>query len=435
LTRLAAAVGSVWRNRRRRAVLVQALLLVAVAVLVAGLTAATAANLHKRGIVGGFGFLTREAGFGLGEGLPLPLPTWPMVALWLAVVAGLAGALAGTAWLRGQRPGIGTLVLAGVLAVPIGAALGIMPPFVAFDPQHTLGLALVTGFANTLKVAVAAIVLASAIGLAVGMARLAPNPLLRAWGALYVEVFRNVPLLIQVFFWYFGVLRALPNIRQSLALPAGAFLNNRGLFLPAPHATAATLPVALAVAAGVALAWGLPIRRVALRIAVPVLAGLVAAAWAGVPLGLSQPALRGFNFVDAWVLSPEYIALLLGLSIYAGAFIAEIVRSGIAGVPRGQIEAARALGLGPAQMLRLVVLPQALRIMRPPLITQFVAQVKDSSLGVAIAYPELISVGSTVINQTGQVIEMLTVLIAVYMTLNLALAWAMSRRGAAGAEP
>ncbi len=327
--------------------------------------------------------------------------------------------------LRRRRPSLAILPLALLVAPLLLTAVGFDLPVASFDPQHTLLFALLTGFANTLKVAAAAIVLASAIGLVVGLMRLSPNLLLRGWAMAYVETFRNIPLLIQVFFWYFGVLRALPNIRQSLALPGGVFLNNRGLFLPEPLATTATAPICLALVAAALLLW-FSRSRPALAIAtvLPLLAGLAF----GAPVAWSFPALRGFSFAGGMVLTPEFFALLLALSIYAGAFIAEIVRSGIAAVAIGQVDAARALGLKPSQAMRLVVLPQALRVMRPPLISQFAAQVKDSSLGVAIAYPELISVSNTVINQTGQVIEMLSVLMVVYMTLNLAMAAAMGRR-------
>jgi len=417
-------IASHWHNRRRRALLLQLLLLALLAGVLALTISITADNLRRRGIVGGFGFLARAADFGLGE--TPSLPTLRTLGLWGATAAAVALLGAMVALLRGRWPSLAILPVALLVAPLLLTAAGFDLPVASFDPQHSLLFALLTGFANTLKVAAAAIVLASVIGLVVGLLRLSPNLLLRGWAMAYVETFRNIPLLIQVFFWYFGVLRALPNIRQSLAVPGGAFLNNRGLFLPEPMATSGTAPVALAlVAAGLLLWFGhkrLPC--LALAAMLPVLAGLAF----GAPVAWSFPALRGFSFAGGMVVTPEFFALLLALSIYAGAFIAEIVRSGIAGVSIGQSDAARALGLKPSQAMRLVVLPQALRVMRPPLISQFAAQVKDSSLGVAIAYPELISVSNTVINQTGQVIEMLSILVVVYMTLNLAIAAAMGRR-------
>jgi general L-amino acid transport system permease protein len=414
-------IASNWHNRRRRALLLQLLLLALLAGALALMAIVTAENLRRRGIVGGFAFLTRTADFGLGE--TPPLPTLRTIGLWGATAAAVAALIA---VLRRRQPSLAMLLLALLVAPLLLTAAGFNLSAASFDPQHSLLFALLTGFANTLKVAATAIVLASVIGLLVGLMRLSPNLLLRGWAIAYVETFRNIPLLIQVFFWYFGVLRALPNIRQSLAVPGGIFLNNRGLFLPEPMATSGTAPVSLALIAAVLLLWYSRKRPlwIAVAAALPLIAGLLF----GAPLAWSFPALRGFNFAGGMVLTPEFFALVLALSIYSGAFTAEIVRSGVAAISAGQRDAARALGLKPSQAMRLVVLPQALRVMRPPLISQFAAQVKDSSLGVAIAYPELISVSNTVINQTGQVIEMLFVLVVVYMTLNLAMAAAIGRR-------
>ena len=395
---------------------------------------ATADNLRQRGITAGFAFLSREADFGLGEALPLP--NLRTLALYAATSLAVAALGAGVALARRRRPGRVLLPLSLAAAPLLLATLGVALPFATFDPQHTLLFALATGFANTVKVAAAAILLASVVGAAVGLARLSPNLLLRGWAMAYVEMFRNVPLLIQVFFWYFGVLRALPNIRQSLQLPGGAFLSNRGLVLPEPMATAGTLPVCFAVIVAGWLLWARPGRPASALWWLPAAAlPVLAAGLFGTPVTMSLPSLRGFGFAGGMVLTPEYTALLLALSLYSAAFIAEIVRSGVAAVPAGQREAAYALGLKPGRTMRLVVLPQALRVMMPPLISQFVAQVKDSSLGVAIAYPELISVSNTVINQTGQVIEMLGVLIVVYMTLNLAVAALLGRPDVRGEAP
>jgi general L-amino acid transport system permease protein len=250
---------------------------------------------------------------------------------------------------------------------------------------------------------------------------------------VYVEVIRNLPLLLQLMFWYFAVLKNLPGPRQSLALPAGATLNVRGLYLPAPVPEPGFGVVlwALLIAIAISIAVQIWARRrqmatgqrfpvlwtaLGLIVGLPLLAYLAT----GMPLAFEYPEFKGFNFQGGMVIQPEFMALLLGLSIYTASFIAEIVRAGILGVSTGQKEAARALGLTNGQMLRLVVIPQASRIIIPPLTSQYLNLTKNSSLAVAIGYPDFVSVFTgTVLNQTGQAIEVIFLTMAVFLTLSL----------------
>ena len=244
---------------------------------------------------------------------------------------------------------------------------------------------------------------------------------------------RNIPLLLQLFVWYFALIPQLPRPRESWHLPAGAILNNRGLSVPAPvwQPGAGTVLGALIVGFLAALlirTWAakrwretgqrFPVGWTTLGLVVGL--PLVAAAFAGFPVTFEYPVLQGFNYHGGFVVLPEFIALLLGLVFYTGGFIAEIVRAGIQGVSKGQKEAARALGLTNGQMLKLVVIPQAMRIITPPLTSNYLNLTKNSSLGVAIAYPDLVSVfAGTVLNQTGQAVEVILVTMAVYLTLSL----------------
>jgi general L-amino acid transport system permease protein len=246
-------------------------------------------------------------------------------------------------------------------------------------------------------------------------------------------VVRNLPLLLQLFFWYFAVLKTLPGPRQSHALPGGAYLNVRGLYLPAPVAEPGFGAVMLALGGGVLLAallwrWARQ-RQVETGRAVPVLMPMLLIVVAlplatffaqGSPLGIEYPELKGFNFQGGIAVLPELMALLLGLSIYTASFIAEIVRAGILGVPKGQTEAAQAIGLNRGQTLRLVVIPQAARIIIPPLTSQYLNLTKNSSLAVAIGYPDFVSVFTgTVLNQTGQAVEVILMTMGVFLTLSL----------------
>jgi general L-amino acid transport system permease protein len=271
----------------------------------------TVANLEERRIASGFGFLGREAGFEIGQSF-----------------------------------------------------------FLQYSAADSYLKALVVGLVNTLAVAVIGIVLATGLGAAIGLARLSPNLLVRGLATAYVEFLRNVPLLVQLFFWYALIAETLPGPREALNPLPGVFLSNRGIFLPTLSST---------------------------------------------------PALEGFNFSGGMAITPEFAALLVGLGTYTAAFIAEIVRAGILAVERGQLDAADALGLSSFQKMFLVVLPQALRVIVPPLTSQYLNLTKNSSLAVAIGYPDLVSIANTTMNQTGQAIEGVAVIMGVYLSISLSI--------------
>ncbi len=294
----------------------QAALALAIALGLGWLVSNAAANLEARGIASGFAFLAREAGFEIGE-----------------------------------------------------------TTLIAYSAAESYGRALAVGLANTMRVALAGIVLATLLGVLVGVCRLQPNFLLRSLAAAYVEFLRNVPLLVQLFFWYVLITESLPAPRQALEPLPGVFLCNRGIFFPTPE---------------------------------------------------GAPVLEGFNFAGGGALTPEFAALLTGLATYTAAFLAEIVRAGVLAVRRGQVEAAQALGLARRAMLRHVILPQALRLMVPPAASQYLNLVKNSSLAVAIGYPDLVSVANTAINQTGQAIEGIAIIMAAYLTASLAISALMN---------
>ena len=313
------------------------------------------------------------------------------------------------------------------------AGFDISQTLIPFDAAATYGRAFWVGLANTLLVSVIGIFFATVVGFVMGIARLSSNWLIARLATVYVEIVRNVPLLLQLFVWYFALLPQLPGPRQSVLLPGGAVLNNRGLSLPAPMAQPGAGLVIAAFLVGLVAAIGLRIlamrrwrqtgervallwRALGLVIGLP----LIAAAATGFPVSFEYPELRGFNYGGGIVVLPEFMALLAGLVFYTGAFIAEIVRAGIQGVSKGQKEAARSLGLTNGQMLKLVVIPQAMRIIIPPLTSNYLNLTKNSSLGVAIAYPDLVSVfAGTVLNQTGQAIEVIAITMLVYLTLSL----------------
>lgn len=264
------------------------------------------------------------------------------------------------------------------LARPAG--FDISQSLISYEPSASYFHVFIVALLNTVLVTALSAVLATILGFVIGLARLSSNGLVAAIGGLYVEAVRNVPLLLQFLFWYFAILQPLPGPRGSLSLGDAVFLNNRGLFLP----------------------W-LEFADGALR--------------------LSVPHLQGFNFTGGISLSPELFALTLGLTIYSAAFIAEIVRGGIQAIPRGQIEAARALGLRRGQIARLVQIPLSLRAIVPPLGAYYVILLKNSSLGAAIAYPDLMHVfAGTALNQTGQPVEVMLITLATYLALGLTLA-------------
>jgi general L-amino acid transport system permease protein len=313
------------------------------------------------------------------------------------------------------------------------AGFSINQTLIPFTESDTYGRVFVVGVLNTLLVAVIGIVLATVLGFMVGIARLSSNWLLQRLAGGYVELIRNLPLLFQILFWYLAVLGALPAPRQSFSLFGEVFINNRGLFIPRPlyddgfvwvfatfvvgvlasiavrvwarrrqYATGAQFPVLWTV---LALVIGLP---------------LVALLATGVPISFEAPALRGFNFAGGIRVIPEFVALLIALVTYTAAFIAEIVRAGILAVSRGQTEAAYSLGVRPGLTLRLIVIPQALRVIIPPLTSQYLNLTKNSSLAVGIGYPDLFAVfAGTTLNQTGQAIEIIAMTMMVYLAISL----------------
>jgi general L-amino acid transport system permease protein len=313
------------------------------------------------------------------------------------------------------------------------AGFGVNQSLIPYNEADSYGRVFLVGLVNTLLVAGIGIVLATILGFAIGIARLSPNWLVARLAGGYVELIRNLPLLFQILFWYLAVLGTLPGPRQSLSLGGAIFLNNRGLILPAPVMHRGGGLVVGAFVFGVLVIIALSYRArarqartgqhfrllwpaVALTIGLPLIVLLAA----GIPIGMEFPELRGFNFVGGIRLIPEFIALLLALAIYTAAFVAEIVRAGILAVPRGQTEAALALGLHRGLTLRLVIVPQALRVVVPPLTNQYLNLTKNSSLAIAIGYPDLFAVfAGTTLNQTGQAIEIIGITMAVYLSISL----------------
>ncbi|MEN8133364.1 MAG: amino acid ABC transporter permease [Pseudomonadota bacterium] len=368
-----------WNDLRIRAVLYQVLVVVALLLIVAYLVNNTLNNLSARNIATGLDFLGREAGFGIGESL------------------------------------------------------------IEYHPANTYLRALWVGILNTLKVSLIGIALATVLGTLAGIARLSSNWLVARVAALYVEVLRNIPLLLQLFFWYSLITVALPGPPQALNPLPGMFLTNRGMYLPYPVWERTHILMIVAMGVGLVCTWfvsrwarhrqqrtgqALPIVSIgaALIIGLPILVFLAG----GMPSALDVPTLQGFNFVGGSSVSPEFTALLAGLVFYTGTFIAEIVRGGILAVPGGQTEAGLALGLKRSLVLRLIVLPQALRVIVPPLTSQYLNLIKNSSLAVAIGYPDLVSIANTTINQTGQAVEGIAVIMTVYLTVSLSISILMN---------
>jgi general L-amino acid transport system permease protein len=369
------------------------------------------------------------------------LPPEPKTAFWndpvkrgLALQAGLLVFVVAVVWAAFNNMSANMLARGltfgwDYLARPANFAIG--EGLIAFSPTDTYGRAIVVGLLNTLRIAVVGIVLATLLGVMLGVMRLSSNPLLARIVAGYVEVVRNTPLLLQLFLWY-AIINALPGPRQALPVGPGMFLSNRGMKMPWVEWSPALWPAIWALVAGlvasVVAAKALKRRRAATGDAPPLLpiaAGLIlglpflALAAQGFPATLSVPVLQGFNFSGGVELSPEFVALLLGLVLYTAAFIAEIVRGGIVSVSKGQWEAANALGLPAPRIMRLVILPQALRVIIPPLTSQYLNLTKNSSLAVAIGYPDLVHVSNTTMNQTGRAVEVILVFAVVYLTISL----------------
>jgi general L-amino acid transport system permease protein len=310
----------------------------------------------------------------------------------------------------------------------VTAGFDISQTLISFSANtSTFGRAFWVGLLNTLLVAAIGVVAATVVGFLVGIARLSSNWLIARLAAAYVELVRNIPLLLQLLFWYNAVLKALPDIRDSLRLPFGSFLNNRGLFVPEPvgdglGAIGLAVLVGLAGAIIVAVAarrWprlpALPIALFALIVPPALAFGLH-----GASLSLAYPDMGRFNIRGGIEVLPEFVALVTGLTIYTGAFIAEVVRAGVLAVPKGQTEAAASLGLRRGAMLRLVIVPQAMRVIIPPLTNQYLNLTKNSSLAVAIGYPDLVQIfAGTVLNVTGQAVEVVAITMGVYLVISL----------------
>ncbi len=302
-----------------------------------------------------------------------------------------------------------------------------------FDRTSFYWQAFLVGLTNTILVAVIGIFFATLLGFTIGIARLSSNYLISRLATIYVETIRNIPLLLQLFFWYFAVLKAMPAVKDSIALPLDTFINQRGLFVPKPLIDEGFTFVWIALIVAL-VGWFLLGRWAKARLErtgkrFPVfLAGLfgsallIAVVWliSGAHLTFEPPVLNRFNFKGGVELPPEFVALAFGLSIYTASFIAETVRGGIQAVSHGQTEAAQALGLKEGDRLRLVVIPQAMRVIIPPLTSQYLNLTKNSSLGAAIGYPELVNVFTgTTLNQTGRAIEVIALTMLVYLTLSL----------------
>jgi len=367
-------------NPAVRAWLYQIIAIVAVLAVAGYLIHNTIINLASRGITSGFGFLERSAGFGIVQHL------------------------------------------------------------IDYTEGDTYARVFLVGLTNTLLVSALCIVFASFLGFFIGLARLSDNWLLRKISNIYIETFRNIPPLLQIFFWYFAVLRNLPGPRQALNAFDLAFVSNRGLYIPWPEYAAGTGPFLIAVLLALVISFGLfrynkqhqlktgQLRRtwpaaIVMLIMFPLLTSLLA----GRPMHWDIPELRGFNYRGGFVLIPELAALTLALSIYTSSFIAEVIRSGIQSVPYGQHEAARSLGLPNPVTLRQVIIPQAMRVIIPPLTSQYLNIVKNSSLAAAIGYPDMVSLfAGTVLNQTGQAIETIAITMGVYLIISLSISLLMN---------
>ncbi|MFM8800221.1 MAG: amino acid ABC transporter permease [Tagaea sp.] len=319
------------------------------------------------------------------------------------------------------------------------AGFAIGESLIEYEPDHSYGRALWVGALNTLRVAAIGIVLATILGTFIGIGRLSKNWLISKVCSVYVEFMRNLPLLVQLFFWWAMFQDVFPGPRQALEPITGVFFSNRGIKIPVPAEHWVHAWMGLAFLAGIAASmvvgrWAAA-RQAATGEQFPVLyatlglvLGLPFVVWliGGAPVAMDWPVLRGFNFQGGLTMTPEFAALLVGLVTYTAGFIAEIVRAGILAVPHGQTEAASALGIRRGKMLQLVILPQALRVIVPPMTSQYLNLTKNSSLAVAIGYPDLVSIANTTINQTGQAIEGIAIIMAAYLTVSLSISLFMN---------
>jgi len=361
-----------WYDPRKRSIVYQLGVLAMVGLLGYYLVSNTLANLERQAIATGFGFLEKEASFEIGESV-----------------------------------------------IPYSAA-------------NSYLRALFVGVLNTLLVSFIGVILTVILGTIIGVLRLSTNWLVSRLSAVYIEVFQDIPVLLQLFFWYALFYEVLPSPRQAVSPFHGVFMSNRGLVVAIPEYSPAHLFMGIAFIAGCLVVFFLrrwarkrqaktgrsfPVFRtsVGILVALPLLVWLAG----GAPTAMNVPQLKGFNFQGGLNISPEFSALLLGLVLYTAAFVAEVVRAGIQAVSKGQREAAMSIGLKPAQVLNLVILPQALRVIIPPLTSQMLNLTKNSSLAVAIGYPDFVSVAGTAINQTGQAIEGVAMIMIVYLCFSL----------------
>lgn len=367
-------------NPTVRAWLYQIVAIIIVVAVVGYLIHNTVINLANRGITSGFGFLERNAGFGIVQHL------------------------------------------------------------IDYTEGDTYARVFLVGLTNTLLVSALCIVFASVLGFFIGLARLSDNWLLRKIANIYIETFRNIPPLLQIFFWYFAVLRNLPGPRQAINAFDLAFVSNRGLYVPWPTYAPGSWPFVIALVLAVVASYALfrfnrqhqlktgQFRRTwPVAILMLLLFPFIAHLGFGAAMHWDIPELRGFNFRGGFVMIPELAALTLALSIYTSSFIAEVIRSGIQAVPYGQHEAARSLGLPNPVTLRQVIIPQAMRVIIPPLTSQYLNIVKNSSLAAAIGYPDMVSLfAGTVLNQTGQAIETIAITMSVYLIISLLISMLMN---------
>ena len=437
----------IWRNKAARAWIYQAFMIGGVLALGVTIYRNTLANLEKRGIGSGFDFLLNEAGFNIGEISTLPVLQGGFLSFLVALFLGLVGSRILGKYLKGRNERIrdkdrwvfAVIVMLFLIPVTVLYFGRSSIETVRYTEASSYVMALFTGFANTIKVTILGCVLSTILGLFIALGRLSPNWLVSTLCRWYVELNRNIPVLMQLFFWYFIVLQALPHVRKSIDIGGAIFLNKRGLYIPAPVPMPGLLPFLFAIAVAV-IAMVFLWRR-SMRVqeetgtpgkfllpAAALLVGLPALAWFvwGQPFSLDYPALKGFNFKGGLDLTPEFTALVTGLTVYVSAFNAEIIRSGIEAVSRGQREAARALALKERHVMRLVILPQAMRIIVPPMTSEYLAIAKNSSLAVAIGYPDFVSVGGTILNQSGQAVEIVGIWMAVYLSISLTISLGMN---------
>jgi general L-amino acid transport system permease protein len=319
------------------------------------------------------------------------------------------------------------------------AAFEISETLIDYSPASTYGRAFLVGVLNTLHVAILGIIFATILGTILGIARLSTNWIVRKLALVYVEIFRNIPLPLQLLFWWSWLREATPGPRQAWHLMPGVFLSNRGLVYPVLDADPVYLWMAGALPLGIAAAvvlhrWakrrqaatGEPFPSIWAGVGIILGLPLLVFLAGGAPLSWSIPALKGFNFAGGSSITPEFTALLVGLVIYTASFIAEIVRGGIQAVPWGQTEAAAAIGLTRTQALRLVILPQALRIIVPPMTSQYLNITKNSSLAIIIGFPDLVAIANTTMNQTGQAVEGIALIMAIYLTISLSISLFMN---------